>query len=96
MVTSERARLREYDINKHACQHHPTEYLDVKRREVFFPGSLLLLAMCLPEIDLCRARNTVRSPASTADIVYSRKATLTGSMRSADQKVNSPIRCCLA
>ena len=45
----------------------------------------------------CRARKTVRSPASTsADIVHRRKATLTGSMRSADQKVSSPIRCCLA
>src|SRR5712671_229480 len=40
----------------------------------------------------CRARKTVRSPASTsADTVHSRKATLRGSIRSADQKVSSPI-----
>jgi hypothetical protein len=46
---------------------------------------------------LCRARNTVRSPASaSADIVHSRKATLRGSMRSVDQKVSSPTRCCFA
>ena len=45
----------------------------------------------------CRARNTVRSPAFTsADTVHSRNATLRGSMRSADQNVSSPIRCCLA
>src|SRR6266481_3709340 len=45
----------------------------------------------------CRARKTVRSPASTsADTVHSRKATLRGSIRSADQKVSSPIRCCFA
>jgi hypothetical protein len=45
----------------------------------------------------CRARKTVRSPASTSDdIVHSRKATLRGSKRSADQKVSSPTRCCFA
>src|SRR6516162_7581844 len=45
----------------------------------------------------CRARKTVRSPAFTSDdTVHSRKATLRESMRSADQKVSSPIRCCFA
>src|SRR6516165_1236778 len=45
----------------------------------------------------CRARKTVRSPALiSADTVHSRNATLIGSMRSVDQKVSSPIRCCLA
>jgi hypothetical protein len=45
----------------------------------------------------CRARKTVRSPAAISDdMVHSRKATFRGSMRSADQKVSSPIRCCLA
>jgi hypothetical protein len=45
----------------------------------------------------CRARKTVRSPAGISDdTVHSRKATLSGSMRSADQKLSSPIRCCLA
>ena len=45
----------------------------------------------------CRARNTVRSPAFTsADTVHNRQAKLRGSMRRADQKVSSPIRCCLA
>jgi hypothetical protein len=44
-----------------------------------------------------RARKTVRSPAAISDdTVHSRKATLSGSMLSADQKVSSPIRCCLA
>ena len=45
----------------------------------------------------CRARNTVRSPASrSAEMIHSRKATLRGSMRSADQKLSSPTRCCFA
>jgi hypothetical protein len=45
----------------------------------------------------CRARKTVRSPASRSPHkVHSREATLRGSMRSADQKVSSPTRCCFA
>jgi hypothetical protein len=64
-----------------------------------YSGALvLLLAICLPERSICcRARKTVRSPAAISDdTVHSRKATLRGSMRRADQKVSSPIRCCLA
>jgi hypothetical protein len=42
------------------------------------------------------ARKFVNAGGRSADIVHSRKATLMESMRSADQKVSSPTRCCFA
>ena len=54
-------------------------------------------AICLRQINLLlRPKDSALPAFKSADTVHSRKATLRGSKRSADQKVSSPIRCCFA
>ena len=73
------------------------EFINAGGEELFWRYGAFSQPYGFVRLICCRARKTVRSPASTsADTVHSRKATLRGSIRSADQKVSSPIRCCFA
>ena len=77
---------------------HGAKVINAAGEDLFWRyGVYLSHPYAFAKLMCCRARKTMRSPAWTsADTVHSRKATLRGSMRSADQKLGSPIRCGLA
>ena len=96
---SRRSRLcRRGDLHIIGFEHSVQLRGTVRARLRICPRSTVRLsAICLRKIDLLpRAKNGTLAGCISADTVHRRSATLTGSMRSADQKVSSPIRCCFA